>query len=100
MTKLADHREEELFKLVSEIIEVARGHVSRTVNSVMVHAYWLTGREIVEVEQRGKERADYGEDPMNRLAERFATRYGKDFGARTGYSEYANGRKRLVPLLW
>jgi predicted nuclease of restriction endonuclease-like (RecB) superfamily len=83
MTKLADRREEELFKRVAEIIEAARGHVARTVNSAMVHAYWLIGREIVEVEQHGKERAGYGEELMNRLAERLATRYGKGFGPRT-----------------
>ncbi len=83
MTKLADRREEELFKRVAEIIEAARGRVARTVNSAMVHAYWLIGREIVEVEQHGKERASYGEELMNRLAERLAARYGKGFGPRT-----------------
>ena len=83
MTKLADRREEELFKRVAEIIEAARGRVARTVNSAMVHAYWLIGREIVEVEQHGKERAGYGEELMNRLAERLATRYVKGFGPRT-----------------
>ena len=70
MTKLADRREEELFKRVAEIIEAARGHVARTVNSAMVHACWLIGREIVEVEQHGRKRAGYGEELINRLAER------------------------------
>jgi hypothetical protein len=83
MTKLADRREEELFERVAEIIESARGHVARTVNSAMVHAYWLIGREIVEVEQHGKQRAGYGEDLMNRLAERLTARFGKGFGPRT-----------------
>lgn len=83
MTKLADRREEELFERVAEIIESARGHVARTVNSAMVHAYWLIGREIVEVEQHGKERAGYGEELMNRLAERLIARFGKGFGPRT-----------------
>ena len=83
MTKLANRREEALFERVGEIIEAARGRVARTVNSAMVHAYWLIGREIVEVEQHGKERAGYGEELMNRLAERLAARYGKGFGPRT-----------------
>jgi predicted nuclease of restriction endonuclease-like (RecB) superfamily len=83
MTKLTDRREDALFKRVAEIIEAARGHVARTVNSAMVHAYWLIGREIVEVEQHGKERAVYGEDLMARLAERLTARYGKGFGPRT-----------------
>ena len=83
MTKLANRREEALFERVGEIIEAARGRVARTVNSAMVHTYWLIGREIVEVEQHGKERAGYGEELMNRLAERLAARYGKGFGPRT-----------------
>lgn len=82
MTTLADRREKELFKRVAEIIEAARGHVARTVNSAMVHAYWLIGREIVEVEQHGRKRAGYGEELMNRLAERLAGRW-RGFGPRT-----------------
>lgn len=70
MTKLDDCREEVLFKWVAEIIEAARSYVARTVNSAMVHAYWLIGREIVEGKQHGKERAGYGEELVNRLAER------------------------------
>ena len=41
MTKLASRRENDLLKRVAEIIEAARGRVARTVNSAMVHAYWL-----------------------------------------------------------
>ena len=68
MTNLADPREEELFKRVAEIVEAARVHAARTVNSAMVHAYWLIGREIVEIEQQGTARAGYGEELMSRLA--------------------------------
>ncbi len=60
MTQLPSHRELELFKRVAEIIESARGRVARSVNSAMVQAYWLIGREIVEIEQQGKKRATTG----------------------------------------
>ncbi|MBN1569642.1 MAG: DUF1016 family protein [Acidobacteria bacterium] len=83
MAKLIDRKEEELFERVAEIIESSRGHVARTANSAMVHAYWLIGREIVEGEQHGKQRAGYGEDLMNRLAKRLTIRFGKGFGPRT-----------------
>ncbi len=53
--------------------------MARSVNTAMVHAYWLIGREIVEVEQEGKERADYGEQVVRRLAERLGKRFGKGF---------------------
>ena len=71
--------EEQLFERVAGIIESARGHVARSVNSVMVNAYWLVGREIAEDELRGKHRADYGERVVKRLAERLGERFGKGF---------------------
>jgi hypothetical protein len=79
MTKLTDRRDDELFKRVAEIIEAARGHVARTVNSAMVHAYWLIGREIVEVEQQGKKRAGYGDELLEKLAAELTERFGKGF---------------------
>ena len=48
--------EAELLKRTVAIIEAARGRVARTVNTAMVHAYWMIGREIVEVEQAGEHR--------------------------------------------
>ena len=36
-----------LLSRVLEIVEAARGHAARSVNSAMVHAYWMIGREIV-----------------------------------------------------
>lgn len=71
--------EDALFARVVEIIEVARGQVARSVNTAMVQAYWLIGREIVEVEQRGKKRAGYGERLLEGLAKRLAARVGKGF---------------------
>ena len=79
MTRLVNRREESLFARVAEIIESARLHVARTVNSAMVHAYWLIGREIVEVEQQGKRRAGYGEELLEKLATELTQRFGKGF---------------------
>jgi predicted nuclease of restriction endonuclease-like (RecB) superfamily len=83
MSELPDHREETLYKRSVQIIEAAKAHVSRTVNTSMVHAYWLIGREIVEVEQSGRERAAYGEQLVHRLADRLSERFGKGFSPRT-----------------
>lgn len=72
-----------LLSRVLEIVEAARGHAVRSVNSAMVHAYWLIGREIVEVEQGGERRAGYGDEVIQRLAEGLVSRLGKGFGERT-----------------
>lgn len=71
--------EDALFARVVDIIEAARGHVARSVNTALIQAYWLIGREIVEVEQHGKKRARYGEHVVEGLAKRLAARVGKGF---------------------
>ena len=71
--------EKALFERVAEIIEASRAQVSRSINTTTVHAYWFIGREIVEVQQEGKERAEYGEGLIKRLAQRLTERYGKGF---------------------
>jgi hypothetical protein len=79
MTQLASHRELELFKRVAEIIESARGRVARSVNSAMVQAYWLIGREIVEIEQQGKKRAGYGDRIIQGLAAKLTAEFGSGY---------------------
>ena len=76
-------REDGLFARVVDIIEAARGHVARSVNTAMVQAYWLIGREIVEVEQHGAVRAGYGERVIEGLAKRLAAAVGKGFSVPT-----------------
>ena len=72
-----------LYQRVAEILEQARGQVARSVNTAMVQAYWLIGREIVEVEQVGAARASYGEELMLRLSARLKSSFGKGFGIAT-----------------
>ena len=45
----------------------------------MVHAYWLIGREIVEEEQAGEARAEYGERLIAAFSKRLTARYGMGF---------------------
>ena len=71
-----------LYDRVAQILEEARAQVARTVNTAMVSAYWLIGREIVEVEQGGSERAHYGEELINQLSARLLTSFGNGFGER------------------
>ena len=72
-----------LFDRVVAILEQARGNVVRAVNTNMVLAYWLIGREIVEEVQRGKGRAKYGEKVIEDLSVRLTNRYGEGFSPTT-----------------
>ena len=70
---------DELFDRVASILDQARKNVVRAVNTNMVLAYWLIGREIVEEIQRGKGRAEYGKKVVETLSRQLTARYGKGF---------------------
>jgi len=72
-----------VFGRIVGILEEARGHVARTVNSAMVAAYWLIGREIVEEEQKGQKRAEYGRALLVDLSRRLNKRYGDGYSVTT-----------------
>lgn len=63
-----DAQYQAIFGDVSRIVESARQSAARSVNAVMTAAYWMIGRHIVEFEQSGEQRADYGEEIVERLA--------------------------------
>ncbi len=68
-----------VFDDVSTVIDAARESAARSVTAAMTAAYWLTGRRIVEFEQLGSERADYGAALIERLAEDLTGRFGRGF---------------------
>jgi predicted nuclease of restriction endonuclease-like (RecB) superfamily len=83
-----------LYRRVREIIESARVGAARSVNTMQVVAYWLIGREIVEEEQKGKRRADYGEALLLGLSKRLTDEFGSGYSVhnlkfiRQFYAEY------------
>jgi len=77
--KIAAKKPEALFERVVSILEQARGNVVRAVNTNMVLAYWLIGREIVQQVQGGAARAEYGEKIVKDLSARLTERYGQGF---------------------
>lgn len=92
---------EPLIERVVLILEDARSRVVRTVNSVMVLAYWHVGREIVEFVQGGAKRAEYGEQVLEVISARLQERVGRGYSVRnlryfrSFYQAYA-GRKPLI----
>jgi predicted nuclease of restriction endonuclease-like (RecB) superfamily len=70
---------EKLFDRVATILDEARSSVVRAVNSRMVLAYWLIGREIVLELQGGEDRAEYGKEVIRGLSNRLTSRYGSGY---------------------
>ena len=68
-----------LLDRVVVILEQARGQVVHAVNTQMVWAYWLIGREIVQALQGGDERAAYGQQVLSEVSRQLTQRYGKGF---------------------
>lgn len=64
---------------IGELLEVARHATARVTNTIMTATYWEVGRRVVEFEQGGKKRAEYGEELLQRLAADLTDRYGRGF---------------------
>jgi predicted nuclease of restriction endonuclease-like (RecB) superfamily len=65
---------------VVQILESARHSAARTVNAFMTATYWEIGRRIVEFEQGGRDRSQYGEKLLERLAADLTAKFGRGFG--------------------
>ncbi|RDH42135.1 PDDEXK nuclease domain-containing protein [Zooshikella ganghwensis] len=78
MSKLANTLSS-LVQAIAQHIEQARTEVRRTVNSAMVQSYWEVGRLIVDHEQQGQQRAEYGKQQLQNLSQQLTERLGKGF---------------------
>lgn len=72
-----------LFQKISHHIDSARNNIVRSVDSEMVQAYWHIGRDIVEEEQNGQQRAQYGKQLLQELSKKLTLKYGKGFSVST-----------------
>ena len=72
-----------LYKNIIGYIHEARNQVLRTVNTEQIKAYWFIGRDIVEEEQAGKERAQYGAFLLKEISTRLTKEFGKGFSRST-----------------
>ncbi|UZD21407.1 PDDEXK nuclease domain-containing protein [Algoriphagus halophytocola] len=77
-----ESRHSGLLKAIRSILSEARQKAVNAVNSAMVFAYWEIGKRIVDEEQEGKDRADYGSFLLQQLAENLTVDFGKNFDAR------------------
>ena len=70
------------YERIRVIIENAKNNVARAVNAEMVLAYWHIGREIVEEEQKGKRRAAYGKQVLEKLSQQLSEEFGRGFAVK------------------
>lgn len=70
---------QQLLDEIRRVVGQAQQYVKQTVNTSMVQAYWHVGRLIVEQEQRGVERAEYGKQQLEQLANMLQNDFGKGF---------------------
>lgn len=70
---------EELLLKVGTTLEKGRSRVAAALKTIMVDTYWEIGRDIVEYEQDGHEKAEYGSEVLSRLSQDLTNRYGKGF---------------------
>lgn len=68
-----------VYDRIREILESARLNIARSVNTTQVVANWLIGREIVEEEQQGKDRAQYGQELMRELSQQLTVDFGRGY---------------------
>ena len=95
-----------LYASIAEVLQAARMQVRQSVNSAMVQAYWQVGRLIVEDEQQGQARAEYGKAQLSRLADKLTAEFGKGFDVtnlrnmRRFYLAYPNRDALRLELSW
>ena len=70
---------DKLYTEVSQIITEARNTVYKAANAEMVKAYWYIGRKIVEEEQKGVVKAEYGKELMILLSKKLTRELGRGF---------------------
>ena len=68
-----------IYSDIAELLNLARTKAYNSVNSIMVETYWKIGQRIVEEEQAGKSRAEYGSNLIENLSKYLTDTFGKGF---------------------
>lgn len=76
-------REDALFERISALIDLAHKRVKTAIDSTMVYTYYGVGQYIVEDEQQGEQRAQYGKAVLKNLSVRLTDKYGEGWSVET-----------------
>lgn len=80
MSKIASSKNyQTLKKEIGELLAQGREQAGRAINTILVQTYWQIGRHIVEFEQGGSEKSEYGSELLDRLSKDLSLEFGKGF---------------------
>jgi hypothetical protein len=82
MSEILKQNSNNFYEDIKSILQNARNNAYKTVNFIMVEAYWNVGKKIVEVEQDGETKAKYGSNLINELSKQLTADFGVGFSAR------------------
>lgn len=68
-----------MFGEIRQLLQTAKTAIQCSINTTVVQTYWHVGRYIVEYEQQGRERAEYGSGLLKRLSEILVPEFGDGF---------------------
>ncbi|HLC96905.1 MAG TPA: PDDEXK nuclease domain-containing protein [Candidatus Nanoarchaeia archaeon] len=104
--KRIDAKYSQLLNSIGNLLEEGRKKAYQAVNSILVRTHWDIGREIIEYEQEGKEKAEYGSRLLDIISKDLRLRHGKGFGRRNildmrrFYLAYPNWQTVSAELSW
>ena len=108
-TALSHTAETSFISDIKKIVEEGRRASYGAISSVIIETYWHIGRRIVEQEQNGKERAEYGKYLIKTLSDELTRSYGRGWSVRNlqyfrsfylTYSDIQIMQLRLHNLTW
>lgn len=79
MTDITENSYQSLVDNIGTLLEQGRAQAIQKVNTILVDTYWHVGRRIVEYEQAGQIKAEYGKELLLRLSKDLKAHYGKGF---------------------
>ena len=82
MIKISGKENNDFYQDIKIILQTARDNAYKSVNFIMVEAYWNIGKKIVEVEQNGETKAKYGSKLISELSKQLTVDFGSGFSAR------------------
>ena len=106
MNEIMTDKDNLLYQKIKDVLVEARQTISRTVNTTVVHAYWQVGKYIVEYEQQGNARAEYGKGVIDNLSKLLTVEFGSGFTAtnlkmmRQFYLAFPNSHTLCDQLSW